>query len=119
LSFHLQKKIVAGSNAIGLCTKSSIEPEINQGELAILPLDLLDISSDYGITYLNSRELSQINQKIIEFVLDVDKSLFLMLTKCGAKRSKAIQLSGRTHYDFLSRSGIPSEVVSKYSRNIL
>jgi DNA-binding transcriptional LysR family regulator len=72
-SFSLQKKVVSISNAIGICVKSIIEPEIKQGKLGLLPLQLLEIKSDYGITYLKSRELSNVDQIIIKIILDVDK----------------------------------------------
>lgn len=72
-SFSLQKKVVSISNAIGICVKSIIEPEIKQGKLALLPLQLLEIKSDYGITHLKSRELSKVDQIIIKIILDVDK----------------------------------------------
>lgn len=72
-SFHLQKKVIAMSNAIGLGIKSIIEPEISQGKLALLPLQLPNLKSDYGITYLKSRDLSEVEQILIKIILDVDK----------------------------------------------
>jgi DNA-binding transcriptional LysR family regulator len=72
-SFHLQKKTVMQSNGIGLGAESSIKPEIDQGKLSILRFQQLDLKTDYGITYLSSRKLSQIDKAIIDIVLDVDR----------------------------------------------
>lgn len=74
VSFALQKKIVAASDCIGIGNEAAIKPEIEQGLLATIPLDTPSIHTDYGITYLKKRELSQLDQTFIDIVLAVDKA---------------------------------------------
>ncbi len=76
ISFALQKKVIAASDCIGIGNEGSIKSEIDQGILAMVPIDVPSIHSDYGITYLKKRELSQLDQRLIDIILDVDKTRF-------------------------------------------
>ena len=75
-SFALQKKVVASSNCIGICLPTSIEVEIKQKKLVIVPADIPEIYSDYGVSYLKNRELSELDNCIIDIIVDVDKKRF-------------------------------------------
>ncbi len=74
VSFPLQKKIVAASDCIAIGHEAAIKPEIEQGVLATIPLDIPILHTDYGITYLKKRELSQLDNMFIDIVLAVDKA---------------------------------------------
>jgi len=76
VSFSLQKKIIAASDSIGIGNEAAIKPEIDQGILATIPLDIPTLYTDYGITFLKKRELSQLDNAFIDIVLAVDKARF-------------------------------------------
>ena len=72
-SHHIQKKVVAASDCVGICSKSSIEEEIKKGVLAILPIET-GMITDYGICYLKNRKLSKLDKAFIDIVREVDKN---------------------------------------------
>jgi len=74
VSFPLQKKVVAVSDCIAIGHEAAIKTDIEQGILATIPLDIPALCTDYGITYLKKRELSQLDNAFIDIVLAVDKA---------------------------------------------
>lgn len=69
-SFQIQKRVVATSDCVGICSRSQIEEEIKKGALALLPVEAG--MTDFGICYLKNRVLNSLDKAFIEIVREVD-----------------------------------------------
>lgn len=69
-SFQIQKRVVAESNCVGICSSSLIKEEIKKGTLALLPVEAG--LTDFGICYLKNRALNKVDKAFIEIVREVD-----------------------------------------------
>lgn len=73
--FSMHKTIVAGSNALGLATLTMIENELAFDEFSLLPFDLPELRTFYGIVHLSHRTLSPATCALIDLIVEQDQAL--------------------------------------------
>jgi DNA-binding transcriptional LysR family regulator len=70
------KEIVAVSNAVAIILLPMIAPELEAGELVILPVDFPELKTHYGIVQLKDRTPSPAAEAFMTILQEVDAELF-------------------------------------------
>jgi DNA-binding transcriptional LysR family regulator len=71
-SFAAAREIVKRTDGIGISTRSLVADDICKGTLAILDLQVSNLRSGYGVTWLRSRELSPAAQVFVATLKEVE-----------------------------------------------
>jgi DNA-binding transcriptional LysR family regulator len=71
-SIAMMKTIVAGTDVVSMLPLNVIMPEVDAGQLVVLPLVVPWIQGNFGVVRLAHRSLSPVGETFVRFLLEVD-----------------------------------------------